>query len=915
LPAYLDLAFGRFRYYRLAELEEIGLASRVEELPFSIRVLLENLYRNLGKGVVTEEDVKAVGHWGLSAPSVEEIAFHPTRVLLQDFTGVPLVVDLAAMRGVAKRLGKDPKVVNPLVPVHLVIDHSIQVDYFRRSDAYLLNLDLEYERNKERYVLLKWAQKAFSNFQVVPPGTGIVHQVNLEYLATVVDDRVIDNERVAFPDTLLGTDSHTPMVNGLGVLGWGVGGIEAEAVMLGQPYYMTVPEVVGVRLEGELREGVTATDLVLHVTELLRRKNVVGKFVEFFGPGLANLSVPDRATIANMAPEYGATVGYFPIDRHTLEYLRFTGRSPERVALVEAYARAQGLFLEDYEWRGRYTEVVVLDLSDVETSLAGPANPEDRLGIADLKRVVEDYIRKVRSSAVAHSAASRWEGEGGGQAVAQLQRAEQVREAVVTVKGETCTLRDGSIVIAAITSCTNTSNPTVMVGAGLLAKKAVERGLRVPKYVKTSLAPGSQIVYEYLVRSGLYRYLEELGFSLVGFGCTTCIGNSGPLPREVAEAIEKHDLITFSVLSGNRNFEGRIHPQVRGNFLASPMLVVAYAIAGRADINLLEEPLGHDSTGRPVHLREIWPSMSEIREVIERSLTPELFKAKYANVFEGDERWRSLEAPSGEVFIWDPSSTYIREPPFFEGFSLEFREPEDITGARVLVLLGDRITTDHISPAGAILPGSPAGKYLMEKGVDPADFNTYGARRGNHEVMMRGTFANVRLKNLLVPGKEGWWTKHLPSGEVMPVYDAAMRYKAEGTPLIVLAGKQYGAGSSRDWAAKGVHLLGVKAVIAESFERIHRSNLVGMGVLPLQFRPGEGWKSLGLDGTEVFDVIGISEGLRPRKELTVRARKADGSTVEFKVIARLDTPIEVEYYRHGGILQYVLRKLLSERKS
>lgn len=911
MAARLELPFGTFRYYRLADLEEVGLAKDIGELPFSIRVLLENLYRNLGKGVVTEEEVKALGHWGLSAPKVEEIPFHPTRVLLQDFTGVPLVVDLAAMRGVAKRLGKDPRLVNPLVPVHLVIDHSIQVDFFRRSDAYLLNLDLEYERNKERYVLLRWAQKAFSNFQVVPPGTGIVHQVNLEYLATVIDDRVIDGERVAFPDTLLGTDSHTPMVNGLGVLGWGVGGIEAEAVMLGQPYYMTVPEVVGVRLEGELREGVTATDLVLHVTELLRRKNVVGKFVEFFGPGLANLSVPDRATIANMAPEYGATVGYFPIDRHTIEYLRMTGRSSERIALVEAYARAQGLFLEDYEWRGRYSEVVVLRLEDVETSLAGPANPEDRLGIADLKRVVQDYIRKVRSSAAVAATGNVWEGEGGGQAAAQLQRSLEVREASVTVNGESYRLRDGSIVIAAITSCTNTSNPTVMVGAGLLAKKAVERGLRVPRYVKTSLAPGSQIVYEYLLRSGLYRYLEELGFSLVGFGCTTCIGNSGPLPKEVAEAIERYDLITFSVLSGNRNFEGRIHPQVRGNFLASPMLVVAYAIAGRADINLLEEPLGLGRDGRPVYLRDIWPKLSEIREVIEGSLTPELFKEKYAKVFEGDERWRSLEAPSGDVFVWDPRSTYIKEPPFFEGFSLEFREPEDIIGARVLVLLGDRITTDHISPAGAILPGSPAGKYLMEQGVDPADFNTYGARRGNHEVMMRGTFANVRLKNLLVPGKEGWWTKYLPTGEVMPVYDAAMRYKAEGVPLIVLAGKQYGAGSSRDWAAKGVYLLGVKAVIAESFERIHRSNLVGMGVLPLQFRPGDSWKSLGLDGTETFDVLGISEGLRPRKELTVRATKSDGTVVEFKVTARLDTPIEVEYYRHGGIMQYVLRRLLA----
>ncbi|MEN3047230.1 MAG: aconitate hydratase AcnA [Candidatus Caldarchaeales archaeon] len=904
MPGELGLPFGKFRYYPLRELEEVGLAKDVDKLPFSVRVLLENLYRHLGNGVVTEDEVRAVGHWGAGPSTVEEIPFYPSRVLLQDFTGVPLIVDLAAMRGVAKRLNRDPRLINPQVPVHLVVDHSIQVDFFRRADAFALNLELEYERNRERYQLLKWAQNAFSNFQVVPPGTGIVHQVNLEYLATVVDDRVQDGFRVAFPDTVLGTDSHTPMVNGLGVLGWGVGGIEAEAVMLGQPYYMTVPEVVGVRLVGELREGVTATDLVLTVTELLRKNDVVGKFVEFFGPGLRNITVPDRATVANMAPEYGATVGFFPIDGHTLSYLRLTGRSEERVRLVEAYARVQRLFLEDYEWRGAYTEVVELDLSGVEPSLAGPANPEDRLDIKRLKRIVTEYVRRSRGLAAQEVGVNRWEGEGG----AGTAGAVSVK---VTLNGQTHELRDGSLVIAAITSCTNTSNPTVMVGAGLLAKKAVERGLSVPAYVKTSLAPGSQVVMEYLRETGLYRYLEKLGFTLVGYGCTTCIGNSGPLPQPVAEAIERHNLITFSVLSGNRNFEGRIHPQVRGNFLASPMLVVAYAIAGRVDIDVTEEPLALDGEGKPVYLRDIWPSMREIADVIERSVSPELFRRKYADVFRGDERWRALEAPTGEVFEWDPSSTYIREPPFFEGFSLKPKEPEDIVGARVLVLLGDRITTDHISPAGAILPGSPAGEYLRSLGVTPDDFNTYGARRGNHEVMMRGTFANVRLKNLLVPGREGWWTKYLPTGEVTSVYEAAMRYRDEGVPLLVLAGKQYGTGSSRDWAAKGVHLLGVKVVIAESFERIHRSNLVGMGVLPLQFEQGQSWKSLGLDGTETIDVLGISEGLHPRKRLLVRAKKADGSVIEFNAIARLDTPIEVEYYRNGGILNYVLRKLLS----
>jgi len=905
MVAELKLPTRSYRYYPLEELVEAGLARRLDKMPFSVKVLLENLYRHLGNGVVTEREVRAMGFWGDGQALVEEIPFYPSRVILQDFTGVPLIVDLAAMRCVAKRLGRDPRLINPQVPVHLVVDHSIQVDYTRVPDSFKLNLELEYRRNRERYKLLKWAQCVFNNFRVVPPGTGIVHQVNLEYLATVVDDRVVDGVVTAFPDTLLGTDSHTPMVNGIGVLGWGVGGIEAESVMLGEPYYIAIPEVVGVRLTGELRHGVTATDLVLHVTELLRRRGVVGKFVEFFGPGLASLTVPDRATVANMAPEYGAMTGFFPVDAHTIAYLRLTGRGDDRVRLVEEYTRAQGLFLDDYEWRGSYTEVIELDLSDVETSLAGPANPEDRLSMSDLKRVVRDYIRRVRGVAGSESTVGRWEGEGGA-THPQWER----REVEVVLDGEAFKLGDGSLVIAAITSCTNTSNPTVMVGAGLLAKKAVERGLKVPGYVKTSLAPGSQVVFEYLKSSGLYRYLEELGFALVGYGCTTCIGNSGPLPAPVSEAIERHGLVAFSVLSGNRNFEGRIHPQVRGNFLASPMLVVAYAIAGRVDVDLSVEPLGHDREGRPVYLRDVWPDMREVGEVIESHLSPELFRKKYATVFEGDEGWKSLEAPAGDLYEWDPGSTYLREPPFFEDFTLTYREPEDVVGARVLVLLGDRVTTDHISPAGAILPGSPAGDYLKSLGVRPEEFDTYGARRGNHEVMIRGTFANVRLKNLLVPAREGWWTRHLPSGEVMSIYDAATRYMREGTPLIILAGKQYGAGSSRDWAAKGVRLLGVRAVIAESFERIHRSNLVGMGVLPLQFEEGEGWRSLGLDGTEVFDIRGISEGLYPKKRLTVRAWKPGGDAIEFKATARLDTPIEVEYYRSGGILPYVLRKLL-----
>ncbi|MEM1944558.1 MAG: aconitate hydratase AcnA [Nitrososphaerota archaeon] len=896
-------------YYSLDALEEAGLC-RVSDLPYSIRVLVENILRNEDGFVAGDEDVERIARWRPGAGvDDDELPFRASRVLLQDFTGVPAIVDLAAMRSAVKKWGGDIGEVNPQVPVDLVIDHSVQVDYFGNTMAFTLNLEREFERNVERYRFLKWAQRAFQNLRVIPPGRGIVHQVNIEYLAKVVDVRSMDGRMTAFPDTVLGTDSHTPMVNALGVLGWGVGGIEAEAVMLGQPYYMTVPEVVGVRLEGELPEGATATDLVLTITEMLRRHGVVGKFVEYFGPGLRMLSIPDRATIANMAPEYGATVGYFPIDAETLSYLRMTGRSGEHIGIVERYTRLQGLFYDEAAVP-RYSEVVRLDMGEVEPSIAGPANPEDRIPLREAKKrflkIMEDYFRRNGVQAEAVDGTIWFDGGGGGQVVRRESPKFHVR-----VGGRESEVGHGSVVISAITSCTNTSNPMVMVGAGLLAKKAVERGLGVAAHVKTSLAPGSMVVTEYLEAAGLAWYLEQLGYNLVGYGCTTCIGNSGPLPEPVAEAIRRNNLYTVAVLSGNRNFEGRIHPLVRASFLMSPMLVVAYGLAGRMDVDILGEPLGVDGSGRPVYLRDIWPSMDEIRRVVVETVKPEIFQRRYAEILEGGERWERLEAPTSMDYVWG-DSTYVREPPYFQGVDASPEQPSDIVGARVLALLGDRITTDHISPAGAIPPNSPAGKYLIEHGVDPVEFNTYGARRGNHEVMIRGTFANPRLRNLLAD-REGWWTIHLPDGTITTMFDAAERYRSEGVPLIVLAGKMYGAGSSRDWAAKGTRLLGVRAVIAESYERIHRSNLVGMGVLPLQFEEGEGWKTLGLTGRETFDILGISDGLESRKRLRVVARSDDGSVKEFWVTARLDTKIEVEYYRHGGILQYVLRKMMSKR--
>ncbi|MFZ8833063.1 MAG: aconitate hydratase AcnA [Candidatus Caldipriscus sp.] len=847
-----------------------SLSINPDKLPYSIRVLVENLLHSVDGFLVREEDVKNVANWK-PKPEEVEIPFMPVRVILQDFTGVPVIVDLAAMRDAMVELGGDPDRINPIVQSDLVIDHSVQVDYFGTSYAYEWNTKLELERNRERYQLLKWAQKAFNNFRVVPTGTGIIHQVNLEYLAKVA---YVKDGVVVF-DTLVGTDSHTTMINGLGVLGWGVGGIEAEAVMLGQPYYMLLPEVVGVKLVGELREGATATDLVLTITEILRKKGVVGKFVEYFGPALENLSVPDKATIANMAPEYGSTCGYFPIDQRTLEYLRGTGRDEELVKLVEIFAKEQGVFWTPNSPEPEYSEVIEINLSDIEPSVAGPRRPQDRIPLKELKKAFYVSLEKDFGKKF----------ENGSE------------------------IRHGSLVIAAITSCTNTSNPSVMIGAGLLAKKAVERGLNVKPYVKTSLAPGSRVVTDYLKMSGLMPYLEALRFHVVGYGCTTCIGNSGPLPPNVEKEIKGRDLVVSAVLSGNRNFEARVHPLVKSNFLASPILVVAFAIAGKVDIDFENEPLGYDTNGQPVYLRDIWPSQSEIREYIERFLKPELFREKYARVFEGDEFWRNLAVKEGKTFEWDPNSTYIRKPPYFDKFTLDVVLPEDIKGAYVLVLAGDSVTTDHISPAGSIHPESPAGKYLIERGVKPSDFNSYGSRRGNHEVMMRGTFANVRFRNYLFEEEvRGWWTIYIPRGEKMSIYDAAMRYKENGIPLIILAGKEYGSGSSRDWAAKGTALLGVKAVIAESFERIHRSNLVGMGVLPLQFKDGQNVKSLKLTGFERYDILGIRD-IYPRKTLKVIAHKDNGERVEFEVIARLDTPVEVEYFKHGGILPYVLRKI------
>ncbi|MAG70740.1 MAG: aconitate hydratase AcnA [Acidobacteria bacterium] len=863
------------RYHSLPALEHAGFPA-VGRLPYSLKILLENLLRREDGGAVTSEQIAAFARRTADAPP-QEIAFSPARVLLQDFTGVPAVVDLAAMRDGVVRLGGDPNRVNPLQPVELVIDHSVQVDHFGRPEALRLNSELEYTRNLERYAFLRWGQNAFGNFRVVPPETGIVHQVNLEYLARVVCRETVDGQTMAYPDTLVGTDSHTTMINGLGVVGWGVGGIEAEAAMLGQPISMLVPDVVGFRLDGRVAEGITATDLVLTITERLRRKGVVGKFVEFFGPGLEHLTIADRATLGNMSPEYGATIAIFPIDEMTLDYLRLTGRDAGEVALVEAYAKAQGLF-RDPSVVPDYTDTVALDLAEVEPSIAGPRRPQDRVALGGAKAAFAETLGEMRDETPAPT------GEG---------------------------LEHGSIVIAAITSCTNTSNPSVLIGAGLLAQKAVARGLQVKPWVKTSLAPGSKVVTEYLRTAGLLDPLAALGFHLVGYGCTTCIGNSGPLPPEVSAAVADGDLIVASILSGNRNFDGRIQAQVRANYLASPPLVVAYALAGRMTIDLTSEPLGQDGDGHDVFLRDLWPTSQEIQASMSASVRSEMFTASYDSVFDGDARWQALPTPVGEQFAWDATSTYVRHPPFFEGLTLEPAAIEDVEGARVLALLGDSVTTDHISPAGAIPEDSPAGRYLVDQGVPPPEFNSYGARRGNHEVMMRGTFGNIRLRNQLAPGTEGGWTRCQPDDEPLPIYDAAMRYRDAGTPLLVLAGKEYGSGSSRDWAAKGTRLLGVRAVIAESFERIHRSNLVNMGVLPLQFGAGDNVASLGLTGREVFSLSGIAEGLAPRGAIDVRARGADGTEIGFRAVVRIDTPEELVAFRHGGILPYVLRQLVA----
>jgi len=880
-----------YTIYRLDALEKAGLA-QLKRLPYSIRIMLEAALRQCNDVEITQQDVKNIAAW---KPQGERpgIPFLPARVVMQDFTGVPAVVDLAAMRAAVARLGGDPKKINPLVPVDLVIDHSVQVDFFATADALQRNTEVEFQRNRERYEFLKWGQKAFSNFRVVPPMTGIVHQVNLEYLASVVMLKSVNGETLAFPDTLVGTDSHTTMINGLGVVGWGVGGIEAEAVMLGQPMDMLLPDVIGFKLYGKLREGVTATDLVLTVTQMLRKKGVVDKFVEFFGPGLASMPLTDRATIANMAPEYGATMGYFPVDEETLRYLRLTARSEEQVQLVEAYYREQGLFREANSPDPEFTDVLELDLASVEPSLAGPKRPQDRVPMAELK----ETFRKALTAPVK---------ERGFELSPEALQA----EATFGTNGSSLTMKHGAVVIAAITSCTNTSNPSVMIGAGLLAKKAVEKGLSVKPYVKTSLAPGSRVVTEYLKQANLLEPLAKLGFNVVGYGCTTCIGNSGPLPGEVAKAVSSADLVAAAVLSGNRNFEGRVHPLVKANFLASPPLVVAYALAGTVDIDLDKEPLGIGSDGQPVYLRDLWPTQEEINQTIAQNLTSEMFREKYASVFEGSEMWQAIEVPEGDLYAWDENSTYIHHPPYFQTLTLDVPPVKEIKGARVLALFGDSITTDHISPAGNIAPDSPAGKWLTEHGVQPKDFNSYGSRRGNDLVMARGTFANIRLKNLLVTPKEGNWTKHFPDGEVMPIFDAAMKYKAEGVPVIVIAGKEYGTGSSRDWAAKGPSLQGVRAVIAESFERIHRSNLVGMGILPLKFMPAQNAESLGLDGSEIYDIEGLQNDLAPQRVLTVKARKSDGRLIEFQVTALLNTPVEVNYYRNGGILHTVLRNLV-----
>lgn len=882
---------GRFNgkavvYYSLKELEKLGV--NIEKLPYSIRVLLENNLRNYDGFLVNKENVSSVANWP-NGTMQKDVPYMPARVVLQDFTGVPLIVDLAAMRDAMEKNGGDPEKINPMIPTDLVIDHSVQIDAFGKPNALKINLEHEYSRNTERYELIKWAQKAFKNFRVVPPGSGIVHQVNLEWLATSVDIRELDGERVALVDSCVGTDSHTPMVNGLGVMGWGVGGIEAEAVMLGQPYFMLLPEVIGFKLTGNLPEGATATDLVLTVVEMLRKKGVVGKFVEFFGDGLDSMSVPDRATISNMAPEYGATMGFFPVDDSALAYLRFTGRDDEHVEFVEEYMREQKLFRTADSPDPEFSDVLELDLGDVVPSISGPLNPEERVSLSDAKeRAVEfqeAYISKRSKDAAIVTASVEYE-------------------------GQTFELTDGSTVIAAITSCTNTSNPSVMVGAGLVAKKAVEKGLNTKPWVKTSFAPGSLVVTEYMKNLGLDKYLDELRFHTVGYGCTTCIGNSGPLPPPIDKAIRDHDIYVSSVLSGNRNFAGRVHQLTLGNYLASPMLVVAYAIAGRTDIDLTTEPLATNADGEDVFLKDIWPTQEEIRQAVEAGLEPNMFRNQYSRILNGDLNWQALSAPESVLYDWKEESTYIRLPPYFDEFSTDPAPPSDINDARVLVLLDDKISTDHISPAGTIAVESPASEYLQSNGVTPRNFNSYGSRRGNHEVMMRGTFANVRVENQLVPDKKGWYTKYLPEDEGTSIFAASRKYIENGTPVLAIGAKQYGQGSSRDWAAKGPMLLGIKAVIAKDFERIHRSNLVGMGVLPLEFDDGEGWRELGLDGSEHFTISGIDEGLTIGKRLTISGTKSDGSIVSFKVTARVDIDVEIEYIRFGGILQYVLAQLL-----
>ena len=917
--AKLEVGGRQYTYYRLDSLDSLS-GGNAARLPFSLRILLENLLRNEDGKFVKAADIEALAKWDVRGKVEKEIAFRTARVLLQDFTGVPAVVDLAAMRDALAKLGGDAKKINPLQPVDLVIDHSVQVDEYGTEAAYLINTGKEFDRNKERYAFLRWGQNSFRNFRVVPPGTGIVHQINLEYLAKTVFTQEENGETLAYPDSLVGTDSHTTMINGLGVLGWGVGGIEAEAAMLGQPVSMLIPEVVGFKLHGKLPPGATATDLVLTVTEQLRKKKVVGKFVEFYGAGLSSLSLADRATIGNMAPEYGATMGFFPVDAETVKYLRFTGRDEQQAMLVEAYTKAQGIFRTDDMPDPVFTDTLQLDLGSIEPSLAGPKRPQDRVPLKLAKPMFREALHAdldrtgtLAAAAAARQAMSVAASPQLSHTVIAANADEQAGEnsaVKVTMNGESFGLRHGAVVIAAITSCTNTSNPSVMLAAGLLARNAVAAGLKTKPWVKTSLAPGSKVVTDYFRKANVMDDLDKLGFNVVGYGCTTCIGNSGPLPQPIADAIEENKLVVAAVLSGNRNFEGRINPLTRFNYLASPPLVVAYALAGRMDIDFNTEPIGVGTNG-PVFLRDLWPAPKEVEEEILRSVKAEMFRDQYANVFHGDDSWRSLPVPEGDLYAWDEASTYVKNPPFFDGMTLTPPGVRPVTGARALGMFGDSITTDHISPAGSIPAASPAGKWLIAQGVKTVDFNSYGARRGNHEVMMRGTFANIMLRNELAPGTEGGWTTTKPGGEASSIYDASMEYQRQGVPLVIIAGKEYGTGSSRDWAAKGTLLLGVRAVIAESFERIHRSNLVGMGVLPLEFVDGETRLTLGLTGYESYEVLGLSDDMRPKAKLTVRAKADDGSVKTFSAVSRIDTPEEMSYYRHGGILPYVLRQLVS----